>query len=314
MDASLSDQKQVSLLSSGSPTTDMQLLQDAVYSNFPLLNASDLLYLQPAELQQLSWDFMDASLSINQQQPYDNIFSTFGGEYESSSSSSASASSLSPLPVQQQQASMSPETIGMDPTVSAFFFNKSATGSTMSPIQTFTPMSTPTISPASLAASNTPTVVTKRNQHKAAAAAAAAISATRSSTPEENCATHTTTTTTATTTTVNGNKTKKMRFRATKQELEYLLHVFESNPFPSASQRKLISEKLQLEPKQVLFWFQNRRATLKSNGIVAVKPKKTAASGGGGGGSGGGGKEVALMEQLSAENPYFYVADKSALL
>ncbi|KAI8610911.1 Homeodomain-like protein, partial [Chytriomyces sp. MP71] len=55
----------------------------------------------------------------------------------------------------------------------------------------------------------------------------------------------------------------KMRFRATEAELTFLLSVFEANPFPSTRQRIQLAEKLNLDPKQILFWFQNRRATLK---------------------------------------------------
>ncbi|KAI9351216.1 hypothetical protein BDR26DRAFT_420245 [Obelidium mucronatum] len=106
--------------------------------------------------------------------------------------------------------------------------------------------------------------------------------------------------------TISPKKNKKMRFRATEAELDFLLTVFESNPFPSTRQRIQLAEKLSLDPKQILFWFQNRRATLKSNGIVAVKPKKTAAA-----------TSLAFrgknctLSPLSAENPFFYVAETS---
>ncbi|KAJ3003914.1 UNVERIFIED_CONTAM: hypothetical protein HDU68_005439 [Siphonaria sp. JEL0065] len=143
-------------------------------------------------------------------------------------------------------------------------------------LQTFpaTPISTPTISPATL------------EQQSVESEPTSCTESTASSSPPPQ------------------PKGKKMRFRATKSELEYLLKVFETNPFPSASQRQQVATRLKLEPKQVLFWFQNRRATLKTNGIVAVKPKKAT------------GSTVAAdgLEQLSADNPYFYVADKNAVL
>ncbi|KAI9336541.1 hypothetical protein BDR26DRAFT_864770 [Obelidium mucronatum] len=255
---------QTSLPPSGNPM-DMQFLYDAVH-NFPLLNASDLLHLQPTEFQQLSWDLIE---------PYD-LFST--GEYESSTPTSS--------PLSLQLGDLSPEIIALDP-ASAFFYSSDET----SPIDW---SNMPAISPAHFAT---------HNQYTTTDSSATISTTSRSCSPEESCVT-----TAIRSTTTTGNKTKKMRFRATKQELEYLLHVFESNPFPSASQRKIISEKLKLEPKQVLFWFQNRRATLKSNGIVAVKPKKTSS-----GGVSSPRKDL-MLEQLSPENPYFYVADKSALL
>ncbi|KAI9347016.1 hypothetical protein BDR26DRAFT_855519 [Obelidium mucronatum] len=77
-----------------------------------------------------------------------------------------------------------------------------------------------------------------------------------------------------TTSTNNNNNNYNKRFRATPQELDYLMTHFEQNPFPDASTRTEISETLHISEKQVLVWFQNRRATLKSNGIVAVKPKR----------------------------------------
>ncbi|KAJ3233373.1 hypothetical protein HDU81_002306 [Chytriomyces hyalinus] len=116
-----------------------------------------------------------------------------------------------------------------------------------------------------------------------------------------------TTTTTAPTTTV-GKKQKKMRFRATEAELTFLLSVFEANPFPSTRQRTQLAEKLNLDPKQILFWFQNRRATLKSNGILAVKPKKTnnPASF-----AYNANDKNAVLSPLSADNPFFFVTNKA---
>ncbi|KAJ3072222.1 hypothetical protein HDU98_004009 [Podochytrium sp. JEL0797] len=102
--------------------------------------------------------------------------------------------------------------------------------------------------------------------------------------------------------------TKKTRFRATKSELDFLLKIFETNPFPTASQRNQIAKQLQLEAKQILFWFQNRRATLKTNGIVAVKPKKA-----NGVSSFAADQVKPEWMQLSKENPYFYVSDLKAV-
>ncbi|KAJ3018068.1 UNVERIFIED_CONTAM: hypothetical protein HDU68_011348 [Siphonaria sp. JEL0065] len=103
-------------------------------------------------------------------------------------------------------------------------------------------------------------------------------------------------------------KDKKMRFRATDQELSFLLKIFESNPFPSTKFRAQIAQKMNLTERQVLFWFQNRRATLKTNGIVAVKPKRIQnADLGPGAAVMVKGKHCSLSP-LSSENPFFYVA------
>ncbi|KAJ3067154.1 hypothetical protein HDU98_009656 [Podochytrium sp. JEL0797] len=66
---------------------------------------------------------------------------------------------------------------------------------------------------------------------------------------------------------------KKQRFKPKEGELDLLMGFFEQNPFPDRTQRKRLAEQLKLEPKQILFWFQNRRATLKMNGIIVMKPK-----------------------------------------
>ncbi|ORY52331.1 hypothetical protein BCR33DRAFT_631163, partial [Rhizoclosmatium globosum] len=60
------------------------------------------------------------------------------------------------------------------------------------------------------------------------------------------------------------NVRKNNRFKAKDNDLKCLMAVFEKNPFPSVSLRKKLAERLGLEQKQVQFWFQNRRATLKS--------------------------------------------------
>ncbi|KAJ3067153.1 hypothetical protein HDU98_009655 [Podochytrium sp. JEL0797] len=93
---------------------------------------------------------------------------------------------------------------------------------------------------------------------------------------------------------------KKNRFKATEAELPILSAVFEKNPFPSAILRKKLADRLGLESKQIQFWFQNRRATLKINGIHVIKPKKTntpSASF----------KAKPDLSPLTAGNPYFFV-------
>ncbi|KAJ3028573.1 UNVERIFIED_CONTAM: hypothetical protein HDU68_001372 [Siphonaria sp. JEL0065] len=72
--------------------------------------------------------------------------------------------------------------------------------------------------------------------------------------------------------------TRSNRFRATDSELQLLTAVFAKNPFPSAALREKTAEKLGLTSRQVQFWFQNRRATLKSKGIHVLKPKRGAST------------------------------------
>ncbi|KAJ3292354.1 hypothetical protein HDU79_001497 [Rhizoclosmatium sp. JEL0117] len=71
--------------------------------------------------------------------------------------------------------------------------------------------------------------------------------------------------------TPSSSSSKKPRFRATPTELAFLLKIFESNPFPSTKFRAQIAAKLNLTERQVMFWFQNRRSSLRLNGVVAVK-------------------------------------------
>ncbi|KAJ3118012.1 hypothetical protein HK100_000702 [Physocladia obscura] len=104
-------------------------------------------------------------------------------------------------------------------------------------------------------------------------------------------------------------KQKSMRFKATPAELSYLLSIFEANPFPTAAKRAEICDRLNLSDKQVVVWFQNRRASCKANGILAVKPPKKNGS------SKSRLESIAFkakkngavaLSQLSEENPYFF--------
>ncbi|KAJ3286943.1 hypothetical protein HDU79_006101 [Rhizoclosmatium sp. JEL0117] len=67
---------------------------------------------------------------------------------------------------------------------------------------------------------------------------------------------------------------KPPRFKPNDAELALLQGVFSRNPYPNATIRKKLAEKLGLELKQIQFWFQNRRALSKSNGNQLCKPKK----------------------------------------
>ncbi|KAI8828206.1 hypothetical protein BJ741DRAFT_627040 [Chytriomyces cf. hyalinus JEL632] len=64
------------------------------------------------------------------------------------------------------------------------------------------------------------------------------------------------------------------RFKPTESELALLMGVFLKNPFPSTNLRKKLADKLNLEPRQIQFWFQNRRALVKATGVSLHKPKR----------------------------------------
>ncbi|KAI8612680.1 homeobox protein EgHBX4, partial [Chytriomyces sp. MP71] len=57
---------------------------------------------------------------------------------------------------------------------------------------------------------------------------------------------------------------KPARFKPTEEELEVLSKIFQKNPFPSVAMRTKLAERMGLTTKQIQFWFQNRRQTMKS--------------------------------------------------
>ncbi|KAI8610915.1 hypothetical protein BC830DRAFT_703701 [Chytriomyces sp. MP71] len=97
---------------------------------------------------------------------------------------------------------------------------------------------------------------------------------------------------------------KGSRLRTTENELQMLTAIFQKNPFPSAFLRKKLAERMGVTVKQIQFWFQNKRATLKAkNGIVVLKPTK------GDNDSSFRAKTRRMsLTPLSNESPYFYVA------
>ncbi|KAI8612681.1 hypothetical protein BC830DRAFT_541305 [Chytriomyces sp. MP71] len=98
------------------------------------------------------------------------------------------------------------------------------------------------------------------------------------------------------------NIKKNNRFKVKDDQLSMLLAVFEKNPFPSVHLRKKIAERLGLDQKQVQFFFQNRRATLKMNGIHVLKPKVNGS--------------ISLkpgMVPVSRNSHYFFVEQSSAV-
>ncbi|KAI8831051.1 hypothetical protein BJ741DRAFT_514354, partial [Chytriomyces cf. hyalinus JEL632] len=53
---------------------------------------------------------------------------------------------------------------------------------------------------------------------------------------------------------------KPGKFKPTESQLALLVGLFEKNPFPSAALRSSLADTLGVQPKQIRFWFQNRRA------------------------------------------------------
>ncbi|KAJ3025244.1 UNVERIFIED_CONTAM: hypothetical protein HDU68_007336 [Siphonaria sp. JEL0065] len=102
----------------------------------------------------------------------------------------------------------------------------------------------------------------------------------------------------------DGSK-KLNRFKPTESELLLLVSIFQKNPFPSANFQKKVAENMGVNVKQIRFWFQNRRATMKHNGIYVLKPRK----------SGDFGYNMAkkrtFLSPLSAESAYFFVQSDS---
>ncbi|KAJ3692719.1 hypothetical protein LUZ60_011814 [Juncus effusus] len=62
-----------------------------------------------------------------------------------------------------------------------------------------------------------------------------------------------------------GNSKKKKRYhRHTPQQIQELENVFKDCPHPDEKQRLELSRRLNLESRQVKFWFQNRRTQMKT--------------------------------------------------
>ncbi|KAJ0440783.1 putative transcription factor & lipid binding HD-SAD family [Helianthus annuus] len=63
-----------------------------------------------------------------------------------------------------------------------------------------------------------------------------------------------------------GDKSKKRKkyHRHTAQQIHELEALFKESPHPDESQRQQLSKRLGLHPRQVKFWFQNRRTQIKA--------------------------------------------------
>nr|GMC62468.1 homeobox-leucine zipper protein ROC8-like [Ipomoea batatas] len=59
---------------------------------------------------------------------------------------------------------------------------------------------------------------------------------------------------------------KKHYHRHTSQQIQQLEAFFKDCPHPDENQRRQLSRELGLEPKQIKFWFQNKRTQTKAQG------------------------------------------------
>ncbi|KAM7515914.1 hypothetical protein LguiA_005497 [Lonicera macranthoides] len=63
----------------------------------------------------------------------------------------------------------------------------------------------------------------------------------------------------------NSHKSKKTSYhRHTTQQIQHLEMFFKECPHPDENQRRQLSHDLGLEPKQIKFWFQNKRTQTKA--------------------------------------------------
>ncbi|KAI8612679.1 hypothetical protein BC830DRAFT_1135616 [Chytriomyces sp. MP71] len=58
------------------------------------------------------------------------------------------------------------------------------------------------------------------------------------------------------------------RFRPSDRELTLLNAIFEVNYFPSLSIRRKLAAKFCVDPRQVQFWYQNKRAHVRAAGTI----------------------------------------------
>ncbi|KAM7515913.1 hypothetical protein LguiA_005496 [Lonicera macranthoides] len=68
----------------------------------------------------------------------------------------------------------------------------------------------------------------------------------------------------------NSHKPKKSSYhRHTPQQIQQLEMFFKECPHPDENQRRQLSCDLGLEPKQIMFWFQNKRTQIKVQNELA---------------------------------------------
>ncbi|KAL6605992.1 hypothetical protein ACP70R_041645 [Stipagrostis hirtigluma subsp. patula] len=62
----------------------------------------------------------------------------------------------------------------------------------------------------------------------------------------------------------DGNRRRKRYHRHTPRQIQQLEAMFKECPHPDENQRAALSRELGLEPRQIKFWFQNRRTQMKA--------------------------------------------------
>ncbi|KAJ1893152.1 hypothetical protein LPJ81_005422, partial [Coemansia sp. IMI 209127] len=79
----------------------------------------------------------------------------------------------------------------------------------------------------------------------------------------------------------NGDSANKKRNRLRPEQTRRLMEVFERTPKPDSEMRKILGKQLEMTPRTVQIWFQNRRAKLKreSNTVNLMRNSVYAASG-----------------------------------
>ncbi|KAJ2642570.1 hypothetical protein GGH99_008707, partial [Coemansia sp. RSA 1285] len=61
----------------------------------------------------------------------------------------------------------------------------------------------------------------------------------------------------------NGDPAGKKRNRLRPEQTRRLMEIFERTPKPDSEMRKILGKQLEMTPRTVQIWFQNRRAKLK---------------------------------------------------
>lgn len=86
----------------------------------------------------------------------------------------------------------------------------------------------------------------------------------------------------------NASQERPKRCKISREQLALLVRSFELEPLPNFEQRQQLAKRLDMAPRSVQIWFQNRRQRLKPQALrKSASNKALATSDGGGGGDGG---------------------------
>ncbi|CAM0136218.1 unnamed protein product [Umbelopsis sp. WA50703] len=77
---------------------------------------------------------------------------------------------------------------------------------------------------------------------------------------------------------LNIDRGVKRRRRLTQEETSLLNDIFERTSKPNALVRKMLAERLNMSPRTVQIWFQNRRAKVKKDGKTSNSPNVSESS------------------------------------